>query len=150
MKKSLLIFLLLAAILTGCAGRARPYTVDDARALIDAGAFDGELAEVPSSSILALYGVEEGKLLEFVSFQTTSTAVSCEEVTVLVLADTSSAEAAESACRERIAAELENAKSYSPAAVPSLEAAIVDRVENTVLIAVGNPDKLPDAVAGLK
>ena len=149
MKRNLIVFILLAAILSGCGEKSRPYALDDARALIDAGAFDGELLEVPTA-LASLYGVEAESLLGFVSFRTANTAVSCEEVTVLILSDAEAAKDAESACRERIAAELENARTYSPAAVASLEASVVDRVENTVLLAVGDPDKLPAAVAGLK
>lgn len=143
------IFLALTALLSACAKAETPYTVEDAQALLDSGAFDGELAEVTGPMIPLLYGVENEELVAYVSCRAVNTAVSMDEVTVLILSDEKAAEKAEGACRRHIASELENARAYTPAAIPALEAAVVSRIGCTVLVAVGNPDKLPEAIREL-
>lgn len=149
MRKAFIAVALAALVLAGCASASRPYTVADADTLMDAGIFSGDMAKVTSPAMAARYGVDAGDILDFVSYQSTNTAVSCDEVTVLVLKDQDAAVKAEDACRERIADELENARSYTSAAVPSLEAAIVERVDNTVLLLVADPAKAAKAVEDL-
>lgn len=144
------VVLSVSLLLVSCTRARTPYTVEDARTLLNSGAFDGELIEVTGPAIPLLYGIEADELIDSASFRAANTAVSADEVTVLILASEDAAERAEKSCLEHIESELENARSYTPAAVPALEAAIVDRVGATVLVAVGNPDTLPDAVNDLK
>lgn len=146
----LIIALALTASLSSCAAAEREYTLDDANTLLGSGAFEDGLAEVSGPMIPMLYGVDEEEIVEYISYQTTNAAVSCDEITVLVLRGEEAAKAAEKACRERIESEIANAQSYSPAALPSLEAAYIDRVGSTVLLAVGDPDKLPNAIKSLR
>ena len=146
------LLLLLAVIISGCSsGVKEPYTLSDAGALLEAGIFDGEMAQiqVPARTMAMLYGVDEGDIRDFVSFQATNTAVSADEVTVLILVDEAAAERAEAACRSRIESEIKNYAAYCPAAIPNLQGAVVERVDNTVLVVVGNPQAAADAVKRL-
>lgn len=139
-----------ALLLAGCAAKeARPYAVGDAQTLVEAGAFDGEMAEVDGEILTALYGIDPATVVESAGYMAMNTAQSADEVAVLVLTDETAAQAAETACQQRLADQLKVCQTYAPAAVPSLEKAIIDRVGNTVLLAVGNPDQLPDAVEQL-
>lgn len=148
--KTILIALaLLAVSLTACGTKAPPYTVDDARRLLDAGVFDGDMMRAESAAVLSLYGVDEEKVVDCVSFLAADTAVSFDEVTVFVLTDAEAAATVRNALLARVKSQIANAKVYCPAAVPRLEAAVVDQVDNTVLLAVGDPDTLPDAVGSL-
>lgn len=147
--KSILLLALMLALLPSCTTAETPYTVSDAKALIDAGAFDGDMQQVQGSFVTMVYGVDDRSLTDFVSYQAANTSVSADEVTVLVLTDEEAARTAEEACHRRVESQIENCRLYSPAAIPNLEAAVIDRVGNTVLLAVGNPDRLPDAVKSL-
>ena len=140
---SLLVFTLL---LGGCSPKAQIYSTDDIQAFMDAGVFDGEMAQVESSVIVLLYGIDADTVEECISYQATNSAVSADEVTILILTDEEAAQAAEAACQERVESQIKTCQYYCPSAVPSLEAAVIDRVDNTVLLAVGNPNTLPAAV----
>ena len=144
--------ILLVALLTAACGQeaARPYTTADAQALLDAGAFNGEMQRVEGAFVTLVYGLDGSSLTDYVSYQAMDTAVSADEVTVLILADEDAASAAEAACRKRVESQIENCRSYAPGALPDLEAAVIDRVGNTVLLAVGDPERLPKAIEGLK
>ena len=137
---------LVAAVLLVSCGAARPYETGDARALVEAGVFNGEMAELESSVIARLYGISDEDLADCAGYQAVNTAVSADEVTVLVLTSEEAAEDAEELCRKRLESLEENCRSYCPDALPSVEAAVLDRVGTTVLFAVGDPDRLPDAV----
>ncbi len=45
--------------------------------------------------------------------------------------------------------QIESYQTYGPDQVPRLEEAVISRRENTVLLAVGNPDRLPQALKDL-
>ena len=146
---------LLLALLTlsGCASKkseeVRPYATGDVLTLMEAGAFDGEMEEVDGAILAPLYGIDPATVVESAGYMAINTAQSADEVTVLVLSDVPAAQAAEDACHQRVADLLKVCRTYAPAAVPSLESAVIRRVDNTVLLAVGNPDKLPKAVEEL-
>lgn len=145
---------LLALLLAGCTGdgggAARPYTLGDAQTLLDAGVFDGDMGLLEDSGLVAqLYGIDGTAIRECVCYMAANTAVSADELTVLVLADEGAAIAAEAACRARVAYLIGVSKDYTPAAVPRLEAAVIRRVGNTVLLAVGDPDGTEKAVNNL-
>ncbi len=145
------VFMLLALlipVLASCGQNTQPYTAGDAQALLDAGVFDGDMVKVESFPS-TLYGMDSEDVAECVSFRATNTAASYDEVTVLILDDAEAAENVVKALREVVESEIENAKSYCPAAVPRLQAAVIDRIGYTVLFAVGDPDTLPNAVGSL-
>ena len=147
------LLLLAVTVMPGCSSEEkRAYALSDAGTLLDAGVFDGEMAEmrVSARTMAMLYGVDEGDIRDFVSFQATNTTVSADEVTVLILVDEAAAERAEAACRSRIESEIKNYEAYCPAAIPNLKGAVIDRVGNTVLVAVGDPRAVSDAVKALR
>ena len=146
--------LALCGLLCGCASSGgeeslASYTVNDARALVDAGAFDGMMEEVDSFIVSMLYGIGEESITECVGYLAINTSVSADEVTVLVMADEQSAIQAEEACRRRVESQIDSCSAYCPDQVPRLEDAVILRRGNTVLLAVGNPDNLPRALAEL-
>lgn len=142
------LFALLIPALASCGQNTELYTTGDAQALLDAGVFDGDMVKVENFPS-ALYGIESKSVADCVSFRAANTAASYDEVTVLILNDVGTAENVVKALREIVESEIENAKSYCPSAVPHLQAAVIDRIGNTVLFAVGDPDALPDAVGNL-
>ena len=147
---TLLIFALLTAALAGCAGAGREYTAGDVQTLLDAGLFEGDMMEVDASAAESICGAAAEDIVEFKSVRAGNTAVSCDEVTVVVLVDGDSAKSAEETLRERLESMTENALAYTPAAVPRLEAAVLPRVGRSVLFAVGDPERLADEVGRLR
>lgn len=145
------VFMLLALlipVLASCGQNTQPYTTGDAQALLDADVFDGDMVKVESFPS-TLYGMDSEDVADCVSFRAANTAASYDEVTVFVLTDAEAAATVRNALLDRVKSQIANAKVYCPAAVPRLEAAVVDQVDNTVLLAVGDPDTLPDAVGSL-
>lgn len=143
-----MLFALLIPVLASCGQNTELYTTGDAQALLDAGVFDGDMLKVESFPS-TLYGADSEDVAGCVSFRAASTAASYDEVTVLILYDAETAENVVKALREIVESEIENAKSYCPSAVLRLQAAVIDRIGNTVLFAVGDPVTLPDAVSSL-
>ncbi len=150
--------LALALLLGGCAGEAAntmppmeaaPYSAADAGALIDAGAFQGEMEEVDAYVVSMLYGIDEESIKECASYMALDTSVSADEVTALVMADEESAQAAVTACQERVEDQIGQCRDYCPDQVPKLEDAVILRRGSTVLFAVGDPDGLPQALGEL-
>jgi len=145
---------LLALVLLLCAcgekpGGSTPYTTDNAKALLDAGAFSGQMEEVDSATALLLYGIDEADVTSCVCYMASNTSVSADEVTVLVLKSEDAATAAISACKERVASQIDSCTNYCPDQVPRLEDATILQRGNSVLLAVGDPDKLPKALKDL-
>lgn len=151
MKKSILCALALLLLLAGCsAGKeTASYTVDDAQTLLDAGLFDGDMAPMDSYVISLLYGIDEDTISDCAGYMAANTSSSADELTVLVLTDEEAAQAAAEACQARVNSQITVCRDYTPAAVPRLENAVIRRAGNTVLLAVGDPDRLPDAVDSL-
>lgn len=143
-----MLFALLIPVLASCGQNTQPYSTGDAQALLDAGVFDGDMVKVESFPSI-LYGIECEGVADCVSLRAANTAASYDEVTVLILNDAETAENVVKALWEIVESEIENAKSYCPAAVPRLQAAVIERIDNTVLFAVGDPDALPDAVGSI-
>lgn len=133
-------------LLSGCSSPKEGYHVDDAQTLLDAGLFDGDMGPLETDTVALLYRIDRETIVDCASYLAANTTVSNDEVTVLILTDEDAAQAAETACRERVKTQIEAAKNYTPGAVPRLERAIIRRIGNTVLLAVGDPDRLPQAV----
>lgn len=131
-------------------GEAEGYSVQDVQTLLDAGVFSGEMAPLEAEVIPLLYGLDDSAVTDCAAYLAANTAQSADEVAVLVLADDQAAQEAQAACLQRVADQLKTCRDYAPAAVPSLEAAVVERRGNTVLLAVGDPETLPQAVAALR
>lgn len=137
-KRMLLPMLLLALLLCGCGGKAY-YSVDDVEMLVDAGAFPGsDMAELDGDILLMLYGIDGETALQCAGYLAANSSVSADEVAVFIMKDQDAAVAAETACRKRVEAQLAMCRTYCPDAVPRLEDAYIHRLENTVLLAVGD------------
>ena len=149
-KLAVLFAALLAVSLVGCSNSAPKtssgYTVDDAQVLLDAGVFDGEMGQIDLDTVAMLYDIDRDTIQDGVSYLASNTSVSADELTILVLTNEEAAKAAETACEKRLDNQLKTAKNYTPAAVPRLEGGVIRRQGNTVLLAVGDPSKLPGVV----
>ena len=143
--------LALALLLAACGADSGKgaYTTADAQALLDAGAFDGEMEQVDAYTVALLYGLQEDDITDCACYIAINSSVSADEVTVLVLADEGAAQAAETACQERVEDQIASYRTYGPDQVPRLEEAVISRRGNTVLLAVGAPDRLPKAIKDL-
>ena len=141
--------LALAVLLSACGADGKAYTTADAQALIDADAFDGEMEQVDSYTVALLYGLEENAVIDCASYIAINSSASADEVTVLVLRDEAAAKTAEESCKKRVEGQIESYQTYGPDQVPRLEEAVISRREHTVLLAVGNPDRLPQALKDL-
>ena len=152
MKKKLVLLCaaLLAVGLMGCSSNSPKssagYTVDDAQVLLDAGVFNGEMGKIELDTVAMLYDIDRDTIKDGVSYLASDTSVSADELTILILTDEEAAKTAETACEKRLDSQLNTAKNYTPAAVPRLEGAVIRRQGNTVLLAVGDPSKLPSVV----
>ena len=139
-KRMILPMLLLAAalLLCGCGGRAY-YTVDEVEMLVDAGAFPGsDMVKAEDGILPALYGIDAETALQCVGYLAANTSDSADEVAVFIMKDKEAAAAAEEACRRRVEEQLAVYRTRCPEAVPRLEDAYIHRLENTVLLAVGD------------
>lgn len=151
-KLALLLSAVLAVSLVGCSAAAPkqkdpdPFTVDDAQVLLDAGVFDGEMAEIDLGTVAMLYDIDRDSIQSGVGYLATNSSVSADELTILILSDEAAAQTAETACEKRLDNQLKTYKDYAPGAVPRLEGGVIRRVGNTVLLAVGDPSKLPGVV----
>lgn len=150
-KKLVLLFAALLAVgLMGCSSNSPKssagYTVDDAQVLLDAGVFNGEMGKIELDTVAMLYDIDRDTIKDGVSYLASDTSVSADELTILILTDEEAAKTAETACEKRLDSQLNIAKNYTPAAVPRLEGAVIRRQGNTVLLAVGDPSKLPSVV----
>lgn len=150
MKKLICPLLALVLLLSACGGgQTAVYTLDDGETLLNSGAFDGNLVLIDTYILCRLYGIDQDTVESAASYQATNTSVSADELTILILTDEDAAKAAEGACQKRVESQIEVCRDYAPAAVPRLESAVVSRLGNTVLLAVGDPDILPGAVNSL-
>lgn len=149
MKRTVTALLLLALLLCGCSGGQKepPYTVDQADAILNSGAFEGsDMARVDGAVAALVYGIDAATLTDSVCYMAANTSVSADELAILVCQDEESASAAVEALQARVKNQIAVCQTYAPAAVSRLEKAIVRQRGVTVLYAVGDPDVL----AGLK
>ena len=149
-KLAVLFAALLTVSLVGCSNSAPKtasgYTVDDAQVLLDAGVFNGEMAEIDLDTVDMLYDIDRDSIQSGVSYLATNSSVSADELTILILTDEQAAQTAETACEKRLDNQLKTYQDYAPVAVPRLEGGVIRRAGNTVLLAVGDPSQLPGVV----
>ena len=149
MKANLFCMLILLMLLCGCAAGETPYTVSDAQVLLEADLFNGDMGPVDGYIVSQLYGIDEAAIQNCICYMAANTASSADELTIFILTDENAARLAEAACQKRAEDQIEASRNYAPAAVPRLENAVIRRIKNTVLFAVGDPEWLPEAVDGL-
>ena len=138
-------------VLSGCGKKSEKtaYTADDVTALMDAGAFTGELEQVDGAVAAALFGLDSSTVVEITCYMAINTAVSADEVAVFVLTDEAAAKAASSACQAHVDSRTESSSQYCPDQVPKLEDAVISRQGSTVLLAVGETEPLAAALEEL-
>lgn len=153
MKKRLILpILAILLLLCACGGTGTgkdTYAVSDAKALLDAGVFSGEMEQVDSATAVMVYGIDSATVKDCACYMASNTSVNADEVTVLVLTDEAAAKDAAAACQDRVDSQIDSCTDYCPDQVPRLEDAVIDQKGNTVLLAVGDPDKLPQAIEAL-
>ena len=152
MMKKILMVALALMLLCSCGSSGQnnakpPYDLSVADALMESGAFEGSvMAPIDSMIVSILYGIDESTISECAGYMATNTSVSADELVVLILTNAEAAAAAEEACKARIAAQITVCESYAPAAVPRLEKALVSRRDNTVLLAIGDPNIIAETM----
>lgn len=146
MRTGLLCVLILLLSLCGCTAGETPYAVSDAQILLEAGLFNGDMGPVDKRVVSQLYGIDEAAIQECVCYIAANTASSADELTIFILTDAAAAQLAEAACQKRADDQIEASRDYAPAALPRLENAVIRRIGNTVLFAVGDPERLSAAV----
>lgn len=146
------VLLAVALLLSGCGGKSgekSAYSVADVTALLDSGAFTGDMEQVDGAVAAGLFGLDASTVEEITCYMATNSSVSADEVAVFVLADEDAAQAAESACQAHVESRIESSAQYCPDQVPKLEAAVISRLGATVLLAVGETEALAEAVEAL-
>ena len=146
MRTNLLCMLILLMLLCSCTAGETPYAVSDAQILLEAGLFNGDMGPVDKAIVSQLYGIDEKVIQDCICYMAANTASSADELTIFVLTDVNAARLAEDACQKRVETQIEASRDYAPAAVLRLENAVIRRIGNTVLFAVGDPERLPEAV----
>ena len=150
---TMMLALVLALSLTACGKEElpAPYTVDTAAAFAQAEVFSEELEELDGDTAFALYrladyGLDREDLTETAVLR--SSGATCEECAVLIFADAEQAAQGEAALKDYVQAQLEANADYRPQEVPKLEKALIDRVDNTLLLLVAsNADTVKTAIA---
>ena len=162
MKKIKLIGLAAAAVcllaLSGCGGQSgegqssgEGYTKEQVQGILDSGAFTDELDELDCDTAWALYQLEESglsreDLTDGVIYR--SAGATCEELSLLIFEDSSSAEAAQGALESYLQNQIENNRDYLPGEIPKLEDAVLRQEGSTVLLAVSADTAAVEALLG--
>ena len=149
MRANLLCMLILLVVLYGCTVSETPYTISDAQILLEADLFNGDMGPVDKNIVFQLYGIDEDTIQDCICYMASNAASSADELTIFILADENGAMLAEEACQKRVGNQIEVSRNYAPAAIPRLENAVICRIGNTVLFAVGDPEWLAKTVDGL-
>ena len=134
---TLVCVLLLGVLLLLGRGAKPGFSVDDVDMLLDSGAF-GDMEELEEDALIALYGVDPETVLKCVGYLASNTAESADELVLFILQNEDAAAVVETSANGRADARLEECRTSCPNAVPRLEEALVERRDNTVLVAVGD------------
>ena len=146
MRTNLLCMLILFMLLCACTADETPYSIDDAQILLEANLFSGDMGPVDKHIASQLYGIDEDIIQDCICYMASNAASSADELTIFILADENGAKLAEEACQKRVENQIEASRNYAPAAIPRLENAVICRIGNTVLFAVGDPEWLAKTV----
>lgn len=158
MKKMKLFGLAAAAVcllaLAGCGGQSAGeagYAKEQVQELLDSGAFTDALDELDCDTAWALYRLEEAglsreDLTDGIIYR--SAGATCEELSLLIFGDSSSAEDAQGALETYLQSQIENNQDYRPAEIPKLEDAVLRQEGSTVLLAVSADTPAVEALLG--
>lgn len=125
--------------LAGCGGQSggeAGYTKEQVQELLDSGAFTDVLDELDCDTAWALYGLEEAglsreDLTDGVIYR--SAGATCEELSLLIFADSGAAKTAQGALESYLQSQIENNRDYRPGEIPKLEDAVLRQEGSTVL-----------------
>ncbi len=143
-KVKLAIALVLGLMLAGCGGQGETggYALSGAQALVDAGAFSEQLEQLDGDTAFALYrladyGLSREELEDCAVLR--SAGATCEEAAFLQIGGgEDQAEQAAQALRDYVSAQIDANRDYRPAEIPKLEAALVDRAGQVVVLVVAS------------
>ena len=142
MMKKILAVTFAFLLLCGCGSRNNakpPYDVAHVNLLMESAAFEGsEMAPLDMDVVAMLYGIDPATITDGVYYMAVNTSASADELLVLILTDEQAAMDAKGACERRLQDQIAVCTDYCPAAVPRLESAVLDRIGNTLLFAVGD------------
>ena len=157
--KTMKLFGLVAAVvcllaLAGCGGQSggeAGYTKEQVQELLDSGAFTDVLDELDCDTAWALYGLEEAglsreDLTDGVIYR--SAGATCEELSLLIFADSGAAKTAQGALESYLQSQIENNRGYRPGEIPKLEDAVLRQEGSTVLLAVSADTPAVEALLG--
>ena len=157
--KTMKLFGLVAAVvcllaLAGCGGQSggeAGYTKEQVQELLDSGAFTDVLDELDCDTAWALYGLEEAglsreDLTDGVIYR--SAGATCEELSLLIFADSGAAKTAQGALESYLQSQIENNRDYRPGEIPKLEDAVLRQEGSTVLLAVSADTPAVEALLG--
>ena len=136
--KKIAFLLALACLLTALCGCGGKKTLDPqalAEELLSQASFSESLDRMEDNVIPLVYGIEKEDYSAALVYAGAG-GVSAEEIAVFTAADTAAAERILSALQTRVSDRLESFKSYFPAAVPTLEKAILKKTDNAVVLVI--------------
>ena len=148
--KTMKLFGLVAAVvcllaLAGCGGQSggeAGYTKEQVQELLD---------RLDCDTAWALYGLEEAglsreDLTDGVIYR--SAGATCEELSLLIFADSGAAKTAQGALESYLQSQIENNRDYRPGEIPKLEDAVLRQEGSTVLLAVSADTPAVEALLG--
>lgn len=139
MKKLLFAALSLTLVLAACGGKGgegAAFSPDDAKALLDSGAFSEALESIDRETACALYGIDEATVTGAAVYGSTGT--TAEELAIFTLQDEEAAKAALTALGYRVEDRKEAMADYIPGEVVKLDKAVLEQRGTSVLLVIAN------------
>ncbi len=131
----LLSLVCLLTALCGCGGKKALDPQALAEELLSKASFTESLERMEDNVVPLVYGIEKEDYSAALVYAGAG-GVTAEEIAIFTAADAAAAERILSALQTRIADRLESFKTYFPAAVPTLEKAILRRTDNAVVLVI--------------
>lgn len=139
--------LALAIGLTACSGgdskeaTSSDFSLDLTQTIADSGAFSDELDALDCDTAWSLYKLEQAGLTRDQLTDCSilrSAGATCEEVAVLLFADSDAAQSAKAAVQDYVQSQIDANTDYRPAEIPKLENALVEQKGASLLLVVAN------------
>ena len=124
---------------------AQAYTTAKVEELAEAGVFSEELEPLDGDTAFGLYRLAEAGLVREDLTDCAilrSSGATCEEAAVLILADEAKAGVVKTALEEYLQLQIDSNTDYRPDEIPKLENAVLNQVDNTVLMVVAENPKV--------
>lgn len=136
-----------ALALTACGGgqqTADPGAEAVAERLSAGGSFDEDLEKMDGQVALKVYRIQPDAITESAVY--TGTAAVVDEISVWEAKDAETGKTVEKAVRDRVAAQKESYASYRPEEVPKLDAAVIERRGNYVVLCVSKDSRRAESL----